>query len=333
MTTQALTKKDIVDLLENVSLSDLQKYADAEQRLCCADEVILRAIIEISNVCSRDCIYCGIRKANDRQLRYRMSKEEVLATAEEAGRMGFKTIILQSGEDDAYSVAELCAIVKEIKSRVDCALTISFGEKTREEYQSLKQAGADRYLLKFETSDQVLYSRLKPGTKLETRLSCLQTLKELGYQVGSGIMVGLPKQDTEILVEDILLMKKLDLDMISVGPFVSHPDTPLFYEKNGTLERVLRAIAVTRIVTKNAHIPVTTSTEVLGAQARVAAFSFGANVIMVNVTPDQYIRSYDIYPNPERGKYSSAQKLALAQELILAAGKKPSFDYGHSLKK
>ncbi len=263
------------------------------------DSIHLRGLIEISNQCAQDCLYCGLRRGNTAAPRYRMSAEEIVQAARETRALGIETVVLQSGEAAAYGTEELCSVIRRIKD-LGVAVTLSFGEKSREQYEAYRDAGADRYLLKFETSDRALFQKLRPGASYENRFRCLDWLKDLGYQVGSGVMAGLPGQTPEILANDILRFKEMDLDMIGVGPFIPHPETPLADCPPGDAELALKTLALTRLAVPRAHLPATTSIEALTPGGRERALLCGANVIMPNRTPLAYRPLYEIYPNQAR---------------------------------
>lgn len=296
------------------------------------DEVHIRAIIEFSNHCRKDCLYCGLRKSNDRLVRYRMSLEQIFQAAQEARRLDFRTVILQSGEDSAYSVEDLCTLVKRMKKELNLAITLCIGERSFEEYKRFKDVGADRYLLKFETSSPSLFKRLKPDSTYAERLRCLEWLKKLGYQVGSGNMVGLPGQTSESLAEDILLFKALDLDMIGTGPFIPHPNTPLAGTSLGDLERTLKVVALTRMVTRNTHIPATTAVGTIDPRGRQKALQCGANVIMPNATPKEFRKHYQIYPNKICLDESPQNCRFCIEAMVSSLGRKIGSGFGDTLK-
>ncbi len=274
----------------------LFEEADRVRHECVGDEVHLRGIIEFSNYCHRRCAYCGLRAENAHIERYRMDYPEILEHAKKARQLGIPTVVLQSGEDPWYTIPDLCRMVERIK-KLELIVTLSIGERSREEYQALREAGADRYLLRFETSDRRLYDALKFGDSFDKRIQCLRWLKELGYEAGSGIMLGLPGQTEESIADDILLFKELDLDMIGVGPFIAHPHTPLASSPTGKLETVLKTVALTRIVTRTTNIPATTAVGTIDALGRQKALRCGANVLMPNITATKYRRLYQIYPD------------------------------------
>jgi len=326
--------EDLVVLLQAEGKEEELLFLTADQvrERQVGDEIHLRGIIEFSNHCRNDCKYCGLRRGNGSLPRYRLSTEMVLEAAERAEGMGLRTIVLQSGEDVRYSAEQIAEMIEEIKQRADVAITLSVGERGKEEYQRMKEAGADRYLLKFETSDPDLFSTLRPRTRLQDRLKCLQWLKETGFQVGSGNIVGLPGQDLRILADDILLMRDLEVEMAGIGPFVPHPHTPLGSHPAGSVRTTLKVLAVARLVTPEAHLPATTALATLSAEAQEKALRSGANVIMPNLTPKDYREYYQIYP----GRIHLRAEPEMVKEAIVALvrslGREVSADYGHSLR-
>ncbi len=291
----SLNKTEITELLRLKDAAPLYAAADAVRKKYVGDEVYLRGLIEFSNICKQNCLYCGLRRDNKKVKRYRLSAEEIIKLAENAKNYGYKTVVLQSGEDSFYDADKMTYIIKKIKA-LDLALTLSLGEKTFEEYRIYREAGADRYLLRIETTDKSLYERLDPGMSFENRLCCLKDLKELGYEVGSGIMAGLPGQSEESIAEDILFMKNLPVHMAGIGPFIAHPDTPLVEEKKNNFEIALRTMAVTRLLMPLINIPATTAMEALDKDGRLKALQSGANVVMPNVTEGEARKLYILYP-------------------------------------
>ncbi len=330
-----LTKQEIVDLLtdkDETVVKNLFDRADRIRREFVGDAIHLRGLIEFSNYCRRDCLYCGLRKSNKEVVRYRMTIEEIFAAAVKAGNLDFRTIVLQSGEDRYYAVEDLCRLVQRIKSSLGIAVTLSIGERAYEDYKKLKDAGADRYLLRFETSDPLLFGKLKPDSVYEKRFRCIQWLTELGYQVGSGSMIGLPGQSVESLADDILKFKELELDMVGIGPYIAHPGTPLCGSADGTIDMVLRVTALTRIITKNTHMPATTATGTIDPGGRQKALRCGCNVLMPNLTPSTYRKHYLIYP----GKICIGEDPTTCRfcvgNMIAGLGRTASAGPGHSLK-
>jgi len=330
-----LSKEEIIAYLgEKDPDQVIQLYLEADRvrEDFMGDEVHIRGIIEFSNYCERDCLYCGLRKSNNQLIRYRMTTEEIFLAARLARGLNFKTVVLQSGEDPSYSVEEICSLVRRIKANLNMAITLCIGERSFEDYERFRKAGADRYLLKFETSNPSLFRRLKPDTSYEQRLRCLDWLKQLGYQVGSGNMVGLPGQTLENLAEDILAFERLDLDMIGIGPFIPHPNTPLRDARKEELDTVLKVVALTRLVTRNTHIPATTAVGTLYPGGRQKALQCGANVIMPNATPKAYRQLYQIYPNKICLDESPQNCRHCIEGMVTSLGRRIGNHFGHTMK-
>ncbi len=328
-----MNKREIIRHLISRKTQRLFTEADSVRQNFCGLDIHLRGIIEFSNYCSRDCLYCGLRRSNFRLTRYRISEEKILEIAKQAAYLNCKTLVLQSGEDGYYSVGKICRLIAKIKKQTGCALTLSIGEKKRKDYQAFKMAGADRYLLKFETSSLRIYRKLKPDSVYRQRFLCLEWLKKIGYQVGSGFMVGLPGQTPGILANNIRLIKKLDLDMAGIGPFIPHPDTPLKRETPGRMIDTLKVVALVRILTENLHLPATTALGVVDSRGWEKALKCGANVIMPNVTPVRYRKYYQIYPGKEVSLKSPQQNYLSVKKLVTSLGCQISEGYGHSLKR
>jgi biotin synthase len=291
--------EDIIFLLSLKSeeeIVELFNFADKVRKENLGDGILLRGIVEFSNYCRNTCFYCGLNKNNSRIKRYRLSKQEVLDSVDQIAKSGIKTVVLQSGEEEDLHPIWLSEIIAEIKSKLGIAVTLSVGERSYADYQLWKEAGADRYLLKIETTDPKLYALLHPGMNFENRVRCLKDLKQLGYQTGSGNIIGLKGQTLETIANDILFFKKEELDMIGIGPFIAHPGTELALEKRGDATLTLITIAVTRIVTKYPNIPATTALGSLGKDYRIEGLKTGANVLMPNFTPQPYRKYYEIYP-------------------------------------
>lgn len=297
-----LSKSEIIEILKSSDTSILKKADDVRKKYV-GEGIHLRGLIEFSNVCKRNCLYCGLQCSNRNVERYRLSKSEILDIAKKGVEEGFKTIVLQSGEDDFFSVGMLCEIISEIKN-LNVALTLSIGEKSFEEYKAYKDAGADRYLLRIETTYENLYTKMHPNADFQNRKRCLYNLKELGYETGTGCLVGLPGQSIESLADDILFFKELDADMVGIGPFIPHCQTPLKNEQAGDLDLAVKVMAITRVMLPDINIPATTAMESLRADGRLLALQSGANVVMPNLTDDFHKKMYEIYPN----KVSSTRK-------------------------
>jgi len=328
-------KDDIVNLLLANKVEDQQllyKKADQVKVEYCGKQIHLRGIIEFSNYCRQDCYYCGIRLENENVDRYRMSYEEILHSASMIYDAGIRTIVLQSGEDLFYDAEKVESIIRRIKNKFDVAITLSLGERTLGEYKLWKDAGADRYLLKHETANKDIYYDIHPYQNYEDRLKHLKYLKSIGFQVGSGNIVGLPGQTIEDIADDIILCKELDVDMASFSPFISAEDTPFSNIGNCGIELVLSTMAVARIHLKDVHIPATTALSTLHAEGRKKGLLAGANVIMPTYTPNNFRFNYMIYKNKPGGSEAPNIKLDKLNELVEELELTFSFSKGHSLK-
>lgn len=330
-----LTREEVVELLsieDEQQMTRLLEIADRTTRKYCGDEVHIRGLLEFSNICARECDYCGLRAPNREVRRYRMTPEEIVEVAVDIAGKGIGTVVLQSGEDSWFTAERMAEIVRGIKSQADCAITLSIGERPREDYRIMKEAGADRYLLRHETSNTDLYRKLHPDAQLEDRIRCLHDLKELGYQVGAGSMVGLPGQTIEDLADDVLFVRDLEADMVGIGPFIPHPNTPLKGSEIGTLDMTLKMVAMVRIATKNALIPATTAAGSIDPYGREKALMAGANVVMPNYTPLKYRVDYEIYPNKRCINEDPAECHACMRGRIHAIGRTVATGPGHSYK-
>jgi len=306
---------------------DLFRMADAVRAEQCGDAVHLRGIIEFSNVCSRDCAYCGLRRSNGVLRRYTMSPDEVVEVAAAAQKEGVRTLVLQSGENEAAPPERLADIVARIKRRFDVAVTLCVGVCPVGHYELWRASGADRYLLKHEAASDALYRRFHPDSRLADRLGALHSLRRLGYQVGTGNIIGLPRQTIRDLAEDLLLTQKLDVDMAAFGPFVPHSDTPPGRSPAGGLQLALQVVAAARVALGPVHIPATTAFDAISDHGRESALRCGANVIMANLTPEQYRELYDIYPS--RRSLNCVERV---KEMLRRIGRPLATDQGHSLK-
>lgn len=298
--TQSLTKEQFAYLLECGDKEGLEYlYAaarDVSEQIF-HKEVYLRGLIEFSNNCKNDCYYCGIRCSNRNADRYRLTKEEILSCCEIGEKIGFKTFVLQSGEDPYYTDDRICDIVRSIKeAHPECAVTLSIGEKTKESYKKYYDAGADRYLLRHETANEEHYSKLHPASMSGAyRKQCLFDLKEIGFQVGCGIMVGTPHQTVDHIYEDIKFMEELQPHMIGIGPFIPHKDTPFKDEPEGSVERTLRLLAILRLLFPKVLLPATTALGTADAMGREKGILAGANVMMPNLSPSNVREKYLLY--------------------------------------
>lgn len=330
-----LTREEIVFLLslkDSESQEKLYKRADEVRILNCGDEVHLRGVIEISNYCEQNCIYCGLRMNNHSLTRYRMSPEEIVNTARKILNEEIYTIVLESGEDSYFDTEIISYIIYQIKQNVNVAVTLSLGERTFEEYKTWKIAGADRYLLKHETANPRLYEAYHFKQRLSERLEHLEFLKSIGYQIASGNLIGLPMQTIEDIADDILLCKKFDLDMASFVPFVPSKNTPYFDHVMGDLDLTLNSIAVARLVLRNVHIPATTALLHLDNNGRTKGLKAGANVILQDYTPNIYRKNYLDYQ--EKNSFSDIQGNSKdnLEQLLKSIGRKISYNRGDSLK-
>ncbi len=297
-----LTKEEFTALIENRS-DKLAEYVFEKARRIrhriYGKDVYIRGLIEFTNYCGNDCLYCGIRRSNKNADRYRLTKEDILECCETGHSLGFRTFVLQGGEDGFYTDDMLVDIIKAVKKIYpDCALTLSIGEKSRESYEKYFDAGADRYLLRHETADSCHYSKLHPTSlSLENRKRCLYDLKEIGYQTGSGFMVGSPFQTAECLAEDMIFLHELQPHMVGIGPFIPHHDTPFADEKQGTLELTLFMLGLLRLMLPNVLLPATTALGTIDPNGREMGILAGANVVMPNLSPKGVRKKYLLYDN------------------------------------
>jgi len=304
--------------------------ADEIRRSVYGRDVYIRGLIEISNICKKNCLYCGIRAGNANASRYRLTPEEILLCSNHGYELGFRTFVLQGGEDPFFDEKTVCNLVYDMKTaHPDCAVTLSLGEHPRETYKAWFDAGADRYLLRHETANPAHYAALHPaGVTLKTRKECLFALKELGYQVGSGFMVGSPGQTLEHLAEDFAFLEQLQPDMIGIGPFLPHCDTPFAAEPAGDLELTLRTVALARILFPHALIPATTALSTLHPKGRELGLKAGANVVMPNLSPESARARYTLYNNKLHTGAESSEALDLLKEQVTAAGYQIVVDRG-----
>jgi len=333
---QSPTKADLEHLLahnDRDSARQMVRLADKIRSRYVGDGIVLRGIVEFSNVCENTCAYCGLNRYNRNLPRYRMTREEILQSVNDIAEVGIKTVVLQSGEDICLNPFWLARVIEDIKDEFNMAVTLSVGERGTEEYRLWRQAGADRYLLKIETTNPALYGFLHPGMRLENRLRCLSDLKSLGFETGSGSIVGLKNQTCADLAKDMLFFKKEDFDMLAIGPFIPHPHTPLADEPQGDLGLTLRMLSMTRILTMDAHLPATKALGVAGSSdAVVLALAAGANVVMLNFTPPAYKKFYEIYPGRESSASSPDRTIRELENIANRLGRNVSYSRANSLK-
>lgn len=291
---QAILQSEDID-----GIKYLRDKAAEKSKSIYGNKVFIRGLIEFTNYCKNDCYYCGIRHGNHNAQRYHLSDEQIFECCDTGYELGFRTFVLQGGEDPYYTDDKVCLIVNEIKTRhPDCAVTLSIGEKTKESYQKFFDAGADRYLLRHETADEGHYRKLHPvEMSLENRKQCLRDLKDIGYQVGCGFMVGSPGQTTETLYEDLRFIKDLQPHMTGIGPFISQKDTPFANEPSGTMEMTLRLLSIIRLIHPHVLLPATTALGTIHPQGREMGILSGANVVMPNLSPVDVRDKYKLYDN------------------------------------
>lgn len=330
--THQLTEAELVRLLTDPDAAvPLYAAADRVRQKYVGDQVELRGLIEFSNICKQNCLYCGLRRDNRQIPRYRLDGETILEFGRRAAELGYKTLVMQSGEDEAFSPERLAPVLTELK-KLGVALTLSIGEKSREEYAALRAAGADRYLLRIETTDKALYEKLDPGMSWDNRVRCLRDLKELGYEVGTGSLVGLPGQTVESMAKDVLFFQELDADMVGIGPFIPNPDTPLASADGGTFDLACRMMALTRLLLPDANIPATTAMETLQPDGRMLALQRGANVVMPNVTDTDYRKMYMLYPGKICLNDAPADCRSCVTDKIMGIGRTVSQNQGFRRK-
>ncbi len=297
-TTKDLSNDELRELIESSEFdSYLFSVADEVRRSVYGTDIYIRGLIELTNYCKNDCYYCGIRRSNKCAERYRLSKEDIMECCKSGYELGFRTFVLQGGEDAFFSDEILCDIVSSIKKEYpDCAVTLSLGERSYESYKRLYDAGADRYLLRHETALTEHYRRLHPDNMtLENRKACLFNLKEIGYQVGAGFMVGSPYQTTDNLIADLRFLQELQPSMIGIGPFLTHKDTPFKDFENGSLELSLRMLAILRLMFPYALLPSTTALGTADKDGREKGIKAGGNVVMPNLSPSSVRKKYELY--------------------------------------
>lgn len=296
------SKSELVYLLENISDTELEILRKKAQRISLnrfGNKVYIRGLIEFSSVCKNDCYYCGLRRSNHNAVRYRLSKEQILDCCKTGYSLGFRTFVLQGGEDGFFTDDIMCDIVRDIKKDYpDCAVTLSLGERGYDSFKRLFDSGADRYLLRHETADAEHYGKLHPEEMtLQTRKQSLYWLKEIGYQTGAGFMVGSPFQTFDTLAEDLLFLKQLDPQMCGIGPFIPHKDTIFKDEKSGSVRLTLTLLSVIRLMLPDVLLPATTALGTADPQGREKGILHGANVVMPNLSPTQHRADYSLYDN------------------------------------
>ncbi|MBQ4110682.1 MAG: [Clostridia bacterium] len=318
-----ITESDLKKLISNDDFNDyLIKKAVEVRKKHFGNKVYIRALIEISNICKNDCYYCGIRKSNSVCDRYRLTKEEILECAQKGYELGFRTFVMQGGEDGFFTDSYMADVVSEIKKRYpDCAVTLSLGEKSFESYKMLFDAGADRYLLRHETADEAHYGKLHPESmSFKKRMSCINSLKEIGYQTGIGFMVGSPFQTLDNIVKDLLFIKSINPEMVGIGPFIPHKDTPFCGYSAGSADLTVKLISIIRLLLPKALIPSTTALGSISEGGRERGILAGANVIMPNLSPGNVRSKYSLYNNKLATGLEAAEHLIELKEKIKSIG-------------
>ena len=325
-----LSNSELRELIGGGYDDSLRSAADAVRREHYGDAVFLRGLIEFTNYCKNNCLYCGLRAANRDAERYRLSADEILSCCADGYALGYRTFVLQGGEDPYYTDDRICRIVAEIREKYpDCAITLSIGEKPRESYRRYFDAGANRYLLRHETANAAHYMRLHPaGMSAENRKRCLWDLKEIGYQVGSGFMVGSPYQTNDDLIADLRFLQELQPDMIGIGPYITHHATPFAQMPNGSAELTLRLVSILRLMFPYVLLPATTALGTLLPDGRERGLRAGANVVMPNLSPTAVRKKYEIYENKICTGEESAQCRACLEMRVKAAGYRIVTDRG-----
>ena len=310
--------------------SRLAKLAVKTRKDIYGNDVFTRGLIEISSYCKNNCLYCGIRCGNQNADRYRLTEEQILSCAAEGHRLGFRTFVLQGGEDPYFTDDVLCSIVSKLKAEhPDCAVTLSMGERSRESYQRLYDAGADRYLLRHETADQAHYAKLHPAEmSFENRMRCLYDLREIGYQVGCGFMVGSPYQSPETLAKDLKFIEGFKPDMCGIGPFIPHHDTSFRDMPAGTVEETVYLLSIIRLIHPPVLLPATTALGTIDPMGREKGIKAGANVVMPNLSPADVRKKYELYDNKICTGEESAQCRQCLDDRMRAIGYRLIVDRG-----
>lgn len=320
-----LEKSQWEQLFATYTPEDLTLAADMARSIMIkrfGKKIYFRGIVEFSNICKNDCLYCGIRCSNRNISRYRLEPEDILKCCEEGYAAGFRTFVLQGGEDGWFTDERMCSIIRDIKTRhPDCAVTLSLGERSRESYQALYDAGADRYLLRHETADPHHYAMLHPARQsFENRMRCLRDLKQIGYQTGCGMMIGTPGQTPSTLAEDMLFLSEFQPEMVGIGPFLPHQDTPFRFASPGSVETTLFALALCRILLPRVLMPATTALGTAKEDGRKKGVLAGCNVVMPNLSPLEVRKKYMLYDNKAGTDLTASQGIAMLRRQMEEIG-------------
>lgn len=332
-----LTKEEYITLLVGCGVEEaayLEEKARAEKEKHYGNRVFIRGLIEISNICKNDCYYCGIRKNNKNCERYRLTEEDILECCREGYELGFRTFVLQGGEDGYFTDERLVSLLHNIKAKhPDCAVTLSLGERSKESYKVLKEAGADRYLLRHETANEEHYGKLHPAElSWKHRIECLRWLRECGYQVGAGFMVGSPHQTVEMLAEELKFIEDFKPEMCGIGPFIPHKDTVFRDETAGSVEQTLLLLSMIRLIQPKVLLPATTALGTMADNGRERGILAGANVVMPNLSPASVRKKYMLYDNKLSEGAESAQAKTELEKRMAAIGHTVVVDRGDARK-
>ncbi|MCM1299393.1 MAG: [FeFe] hydrogenase H-cluster radical SAM maturase HydE [Firmicutes bacterium] len=330
-----LTDTELKELIDNRTPEDPVLIAEKARQRCeeeYGNQVFMRGLIEFSSYCKNDCYYCGLRRSNKNAQRYRLTTEEIMSCCENGYKLGFRTFVLQGGEDGFYTDDIFCGIIREIKASFpDTAVTLSLGERSEESYRRLFEAGADRYLLRHETADKRHYEKLHPKElSLEHRMDCLKNLRRIGYQTGCGFMVGSPYQDTDCLVKDLRFIKTFRPQMVGIGPFIPHKDTPFGEEKAGALELTLYLLSIIRLLLPKVLLPATTALGTISPTGREQGIKAGANVVMPNLSPVGVRKKYSLYDNKICTGEEAAECVSCLKRRIESTGRELVVSRGDS---
>ena len=336
-TTRSLSLEEYRSIIEGFS-PEISEYAAKKavekRKAVYGNDVYIRGLIEVSNICKNDCYYCGIRRSNKKCERYRLTKEDILGSAKQGYELGFRTFVLQGGEDAVFTDEFLTDIIKSLKSNhPDCAITLSLGERSFESYKTLKSAGADRYLLRHETADKEHYEKLHPANlSFENRMECLHNLKDIGFQTGCGFMVGSPYQTAHTLAKDLKFVETFDPEMCGIGPFIPHRDTPFSGEAAGSVELTCYLLSIVRLMLPFVLLPSTTALGTADPFGREKGILAGANVVMPNLSPSDVKGKYELYNNKLTGGAEAAENKAELERRMESIGCKIVTDRGDFLK-
>lgn len=323
---EELSDAELKTLIQNIDKEDISLLNKLARERCeetYGSKVYMRGLIEFTSYCKNDCLYCGLRRSNKLAKRYRLSQEDILACCKQGYELGFRTFVLQGGEDGGFTDEIFCAVIKEIKKNYpDCAVTLSLGERTAESYKKLFEAGADRYLLRHETADSEHYRKLHPAElSLETRMKCLNALKEIGYQTGCGFMVGSPYQTLDCIIKDLRFIKEFQPHMVGIGPFIPHKDTPFKDKTAGSLDLTLILLSIIRLMLPKVLLPATTALGTIDPAGREKGILAGANVVMPNLSPVNVRKKYSLYDNKICTGEEAAECVQCLKDRIAATGR------------